>query len=213
MAEDVGGGLFDLGRGRVYIAAGGISPADLRADIVAGRNGGLWDGQTGITSSVAAADAQFGVGYLIDSTSGAASVAWAALGDSNLDGLVNFDDILALFHNYNTPGSFTWQEGDFTYDGLVNFDDILALFPNYGAPDYLAGGFSASGLAAGGFGSGDDLLGAFAAGGGTGGTGTVAAVPEPAGIFSAALAAAAVAACSGVRGFSRRSRLGAAARG
>ena len=213
VAEDVGGGLFDLGRGRVDIAAGGISPADLRADIVAGRNGGLWDGQTGITSSVAAADAQFGVGYLIDSTSGAASVAWAALGDSNLDGLVNFDDILALFPNYNTPGSFTWQEGDFTYDGLVNFDDILALFPNYGAPDYLAGGFSASGLAAGGFGSGDDLLGAFAAGGEGGGPGVVTAVPEPAGIFSAALAAAAVAACSGVRGFSRRSRLGAAARG
>ena len=184
--ENAGGGLLDLGRGRVDIASGGISPADLRAAIIAGRNDGSWDGFTGITSSTAAADSQFGVGYVIDATSGAASVAWAALGDSNLDGLVNFDDIIALFPNYNANGSFSWQEGDFTYDGLVNFDDIIALFPNYNAPDYLAGGFGlaggvgASGFA-GGFGAGDDeLLSLFIDDGGNG-VGTLVSVPEPSG--------------------------------
>lgn len=184
IAEDAGGGIVDLGRGRIDVATGGISPADLRADIIAGRNGGGWDGATGITSSVAAADARFGVGYMIDATTGVASMAWAALGDSNLDGLVNFDDILALFPNYNAAGTFTWQQGDFTYDGLVNFDDILALFPNYGAPDYLASGLGGSGLAAAGFGTmADDPLTFFSPSSGAGGMGGVAAVPEPSSLW------------------------------
>jgi len=213
VAEDLGGGLLDLGRGRIDIAAGGISPADLRADIIAGRNGGAWDGTTGITSSVAAADTRFGVGYVIDGTSGSASVAWAALGDSNLDGLWNFDDILALFPNYNADGSFTWQEGDFTYDSLVNFDDILALFPNYGGPDSLTAGFSGSGFSASGFGgSGDGLLELFGPGSGAGGLGAAAAVPEPAGIHSLVAALAAGGICLTRRRFSRRRPADLAAR-
>lgn len=180
VAETVSGGLLDLGKGRIDIAAGGIAETDLRADIIAGRNNGGWDGVTGITSSVAATDGRFGVGYMIHATSDVTSVAWAALGDSNLDGLVNFDDILALFPNYNAAGTFNWQQGDFTYDGLVNFDDILALFPNYGGPDYLAGSFGASGLSAGGAGmSGDEILSLFGAGNSTLSFGTVTAVPEP----------------------------------
>ena len=184
ISEDAGGGLFDLGRGRVDIAAGGISSADLRADIIAGRGGGGWDGATGISSHVAAADTRFGVGYRINSDSGMLSVAWAALGDSNLDGLVNFDDILALFPNYNQPGSYTWQEGDFTYDGLVNFDDILALFPNYNQPDYLAGGLGGSGAAAGGSASsGEELLSLFEGSGGSGAVSMVTVVPEPSSLW------------------------------
>jgi autotransporter-associated beta strand protein len=203
VAEDAGGGLLDLGRGRIDIASGGISPADLRADIIAGRNGGLWDGATGITSSVAAADTRFGVGYMIDDATGASSVAWAALGDANLDGLVNFDDILALFPNYNVPGTYTWQEGDFTYDSLVNFDDILALFPNYGAPDYLAGSLSGSGFSASGMGEGDDgLLSLFTDSSG-GQSGGVTAVPEPS---AAMLLATALTCAAAAATFRRRGR-------
>jgi len=61
-------------------------------------------------------------------------------GDADLDGQVDFDDILALFPNYGATGSFTWQEGDFTYDGKVDFDDILELFPNYGAAGLFCAG-------------------------------------------------------------------------
>lgn len=183
-----GSGLLDLGKGRIDIAAGGISPTDLRAAIIAGRNGGGWDGGSGITSGIAANDAAFAVGYTVDST-GAASVAWAALGDSNLDGLVNFDDILALFPNYDQPGSFGWQEGDFTYDSLVNFDDILALFPNYNRPGYLGGGFGGGGgFAASGLGGSlNDLLMLFEDGSTTNGFYPVA-VPEPSTSASSVLA-------------------------
>ncbi|MDA0816294.1 MAG: hypothetical protein O2946_01875 [Planctomycetota bacterium] len=161
-------GLIDVGKGRIDIGAGGIAAADLRADIIAGRDGGSWTGTSGITSSVAATQASFGVGYVV-APSGAASVAWAALGDSTLDGLVDFNDILAMFPNYDGTGPFNWQQGDFNYDGLVNFDDIIAMFPNYGAANYLTGG--ASGMAA----AGSGLSG-----------GAAAAVPEPGSLTLAA---------------------------
>lgn len=155
---DLAGGLVDVGSGRLDVAPGGVTELTLQQSVTAAFNGGGWDGGTGITSTAAANDASFGVGYTFDSGSGAAAVAWAALGDSNLDGLVNFDDILSLFPNYETAGNATWQQGDFNYDGAVDFDDILALFPNYGSPSYLGGNASVFG------------------GGGIGG---VAVVPEP----------------------------------
>lgn len=180
VAETAAGGLIDLGKGRIDIAAGGIAESELRADIIAGRNGGSWNGTEGITSSVSAGDSRFGVGYLVDNNTGAASVAWAALGDANLDGLVNFDDILNVFPNYGGTGTYSWQQGDFTYDGLVNFDDILAMFPNYGAPGYLAGSFGVGGLSAGGAGmSGGEVLSLFGTGSSTPSFGMVTAVPEP----------------------------------
>jgi hypothetical protein len=96
------------------------------------------------------------------------TVRHTANGDAQLDGKVDFDDILALFPNYNAAGSFTWQGGDFTYDGKVDFDDILALFPNYGEAGVF--GTSGSGLGGGG-GSGSSL--SLGTGGGSGsGAGT-----------------------------------------
>ncbi|MFM1903552.1 MAG: hypothetical protein RLZZ440_1452, partial [Planctomycetota bacterium] len=61
-----GGGRLDLGAGQVSVAAGGISAVDLRADIIAGRNGGAWNGTAGITSSTAAsAGGARAVGYVV----------------------------------------------------------------------------------------------------------------------------------------------------
>jgi len=54
-------------------------------------------------------------------------------GDTNLDGQVNFTDLLTLAQNYGHGGA-DWAHGDFTYDGLVNFSDLLLLAQNYGAP-------------------------------------------------------------------------------
>lgn len=54
-------------------------------------------------------------------------------GDTNLDGSVNFTDLLALAQNYGHGGA-EWSQGDFTYDGSVNFSDLLLLAQNYGAP-------------------------------------------------------------------------------
>jgi hypothetical protein len=51
-------------------------------------------------------------------------------GDTNLDRVVNFDDLLRFAANYNQSDKF-WYEGDFNYNGIVNFDDLLLLASNY----------------------------------------------------------------------------------
>ena len=53
-------------------------------------------------------------------------------GDANLDGTVNFNDLLRLSQNYNTTGR-TWDQGDFSYDTNINFGDLLILSQNYNA--------------------------------------------------------------------------------
>jgi hypothetical protein len=51
-------------------------------------------------------------------------------GDFNLDGTVDFSDLLAVAQHYNGPAA-GWTDGDFNYDGKVNFADLLALAQNY----------------------------------------------------------------------------------
>ncbi len=58
-----------------------------------------------------------------------------ARGDANLDGSVNFDDLLTLAQHYDQPGPHEWSAGDFNADGFVNFDDLLVLAQNYSGND------------------------------------------------------------------------------
>jgi hypothetical protein len=74
------------------------------------------------------------LGQPIDSTS--VVMRWTYSGDADLNGTVNFDDLLRLAARYNQAG--TWSQGDFNNDGVVNFDDLLKLAANYNAPT-LAG--------------------------------------------------------------------------
>jgi hypothetical protein len=53
------------------------------------------------------------------------------LGDANLDGNVNFHDLVRLAQNYGQP-SRGWAFGEFTADDEVNFADLVALAQNYG---------------------------------------------------------------------------------
>jgi len=57
----------------------------------------------------------------------------AGLGDANLDGTVDFNDLVKLAQSYNTSGK-TWFSGDFTYDGSVDFNDLVVLAQHYGQP-------------------------------------------------------------------------------
>jgi autotransporter-associated beta strand protein len=66
----------------------------------------------------------------VDVDEDALIIAAVKPGDSNLDGAVDFDDLLALAQNYDQPGE--WSMGDFDYDGVVTFSDLLALAQNYG---------------------------------------------------------------------------------
>jgi len=52
-------------------------------------------------------------------------------GDCNLDGVVNFQDLLIIASNYGKTGMF-WQDGDFTDNGTVDAQDVLLAAENYG---------------------------------------------------------------------------------
>ncbi len=166
-----GGGRLDLGAGQVSIAAGGISAADLRADIIAGRNGGAWNGAAGITSSTAAASGGTrAVGYVV-AGDGSAKVSFAASGDVDLSGAVNVFDLVSINSSgkYGTGQASVWNQGDFNYDGSTNVFDLVSVNTAgvYGQGNYFPASPSAGSL------------------------GSVAAVPEPASF--ALVAAAAVA--------------------
>ena len=70
---------------------------------------------------------------------GTIQVAWAAMGDTNLDGRVNSSDIISLnsARRFNLPSiDGHWWQGDFTYDGKVNSSDISNLAAMFNKPSY-----------------------------------------------------------------------------
>ena len=136
-------GKLDLGASRIDVAVGGISLVDLKADILAGRGGGLWSGTGGITSSLAASAVAAGrdraVGWL-DNGDGSLSVGYAAAGDTNLDGLVDVLDAANIVagNRFDTGSPVNWQDGDFNYDSLL---DILDIGDFLGTGLYDIGGY------------------------------------------------------------------------
>ncbi len=53
------------------------------------------------------------------------------VGDADLNGAVDFNDLVALARNFNSPLSKTWTEGDFSLNRLVNFEDLVLLARNF----------------------------------------------------------------------------------
>jgi hypothetical protein len=170
VVDQAAGGCVDVGGSRITVSAGGITQAALVADLAAGLGSGAWDGTTGITSSVAAAAVAAGtprsVGWL-DQGGGAFTIAFAAAGDTNLDGVLDILDAADVLagSRYDTGGAAAWNQGDFNYDGIV---DVLDVADFTGTALFDAGGYL---LAAAG----------------------IAAVPEPAACVPAALGVAAIA--------------------
>jgi len=52
-------------------------------------------------------------------------------GDANLDGKVDFNDLVILARHFGMSGA-TWANGDFDGDGKVDFNDLVLLARNYG---------------------------------------------------------------------------------
>ena len=143
-------GLVDVGRGGLTITAGQTA-AGIVAAIVAGRNDGTWDGLTGITSGAAATQSERAVGWL-DNGDGSFTVGYAAAGDWNVNGIVDFDDVVQCVSAglFDTGLPATWSQGDYDYNGVVDFDDVLAqsaagLFDT-GPYNLAPGGMAALGL-------------------------------------------------------------------
>ena len=124
-----GGGRIDVGSSRLDIAGGGIAATDLVAALVAGRNGGGWDGTAGITSSRAATAVAGGVDRSLgwrENPDGSFAVAVAAPGDTDLDGTVDILDVANVFGGgvFNAGLGAVWFDGDFNYDGSADILDI-----------------------------------------------------------------------------------------
>lgn len=132
-------GLVDVGTGKLAIAAAGFEAGGLRQQLLAGHNGGGWNGSSGIVSSRAPAGSSWGVGYRI--AGGVATVGWAAVGDANLDGQVNIFDVqlISTSGRYNQPLEAGWEDGDFNYDGRSNVIDLQVFTSTglYGQGSYL----------------------------------------------------------------------------
>ncbi len=122
----VNNGLVDVGLGGLRVTAGQTA-VGIVAGIKAGRNNGTWSGTSGIGSSAAAATSDRAVGW-VDNGGGSFTVAFAAAGDWNLNGVVDFDDVLQFVSGglYDTGRPATWALGDFDYNGVVDFDDVVA---------------------------------------------------------------------------------------
>jgi hypothetical protein len=116
-------------------------------------------------------------GLTIDS--GDVLVVHTKFGDSNMDGRVDFADLVRVAQRYeSTSFGSGWGDGDFNYDGKVNFADLVRVAQNY---DSSVGGAAVPGASAD---FAKDVAAAFAS------------VPEPGTATGAALL---LAGCGAVR--------------
>jgi hypothetical protein len=142
-------GRLDLADTTLILDYAAVDPsplATIRDLVTAGFHAGDWLGN-GVTSSSAALDRTRALGYadaaaVLPFTGGSATFAgivvdpssvlvrYTVAGDATLDGVVNFDDLLALAKGYNKAAA-VWSQGDYNYDAVVNFDDLLILAKNY----------------------------------------------------------------------------------
>jgi hypothetical protein len=145
---------LDLAGGSFLSRAGGPTPAQFRNQIIAGRNGGSWNGSGagGAINSSLATSSPFsdGVGYGLGSEIAPTSIGPFAIapgdtlirytldGDADLSGNVNLNDFNRVVANF-AQSSRVWVHGDSTYDGLVNLNDFNAMAGNFGASAALDG--------------------------------------------------------------------------
>ena len=138
---------------------------------------------TSLTGTVTLSGSYSGSGHVAEITSGSNPTNYKGFtgvatrtvkgGDINLDGNVNFADVLIMSPNYNHAVTNGWAGADLTGDGQVNFADVLVMSPNYNSSGGTNTPLTATGVA--------DTPGAGASLGGS-------AVPEPASIALMGLA-------------------------
>jgi autotransporter-associated beta strand protein len=140
----INNGKFDTDNNHIVIKdKTKTTPAELRAMLLSGRNGGAWNGP-GIASARAASDpTHYALGMGDNASLGyttffgepvdanALLVRFTRVADANLDGIVNLNDFNRLASNFGTTGKF-WYQGDFNYDGLVGLADFNMMANNFG---------------------------------------------------------------------------------
>jgi hypothetical protein len=167
-----GAGVLDVNNNHVIITGDPVST--IYTYLQAGYNGGNWNGPGGIDTSapLTVNNLKYGLGFAEGGdanapaglATGQIEVAYTLLGDANMDGIVNGQDLAILASNYGQSVT-GWDQGDFNYDGMVDGQDVILFGDNFNQG--ISGGASAGDAAA---------LDAFAAAFGI----SLGNVPEPA---------------------------------
>jgi hypothetical protein len=147
-------GIIDLSGGALLVQDPGPTQASWRAALIAGRNGGAWNGSApGSVNALLASSSLIndGVGYGTGSQLGMLSIGpfpvglndallrYTLVGDANLDRKVDIADLGIVASNWQqSPRVFA--QGDFDYDNLVGVNDLGMLATNWQAA--LAGSAS-----------------------------------------------------------------------
>jgi autotransporter-associated beta strand protein len=142
------GGRIDLARGSLTVT-GSLATSTVLAELAKGRAGGMWSGTSGIMSSTIAEDLAAGRSRAIgwtDTGGGSVKFASAALGDMNLDGLIDILDVAGFLNagKFDSGQPAVWDEGDVTYDGVV---DVLDAVEFVASASFDAGPYAAAGAA------------------------------------------------------------------
>jgi hypothetical protein len=130
-----GSGALDVGKSAITIDETGTPASTLKQYLVSGYHAGAWNGP-GINTSATTAGGTLGYtetsdGVVTGLPANTFLVKYTRIGDLNLDGTVNFGDLLTLAQHYGQTNA-NWVKGDTNYDGSVNFADLLGLAQNYG---------------------------------------------------------------------------------
>ena len=149
-ALTVGSGVLDVGNSDLVLTATPLATVKAYVNSAATADG-AFTGNSGITSSVAAAifadGSQMhktGLGYGVASSVGISSVdttgvnptdvivKYTLIGDTNMDGKVNALDFNAIATTFGQSGT-SWTTGDVTYDGSTDTSDFTAMAQNFAA--------------------------------------------------------------------------------
>lgn len=148
------GGLIDFGAGKLT-AQSGLTRTSILAAINAGKGDGSWNGTSGITSvdvATAVAGSQSRtLGWMLNSGT-SFTVGFAAQGDTNLDGVVDIQDVANFIGSgqLDAGGPSNWDQGDFNHDGIVDSLDAAEFLGAalYNEGSYLPASQSATSAAA-----------------------------------------------------------------
>jgi autotransporter-associated beta strand protein len=153
-------GVVDAGWGGVEFTPGETA---VQRRLAGGRGSGDWNGADGIRSSAASAAIAAGrsrsVGWL-DNGDGTVTVAFAAAGDTNMDGTVDVLDSANVVTSgrFDSDSPASWLDGDFNHDGFVDVLDLSEFIAGdlldrggYVAPAGITVGYVETAAWAGGF--------------------------------------------------------------
>jgi hypothetical protein len=124
-------GHADVGSGGLTVTAG-LTDAAIVSMLATGRGDGSWAGVSALAPALGSTDVAAAVANGLPRAVGwiragddAVTFAYAAPGDTNLDGVVDVLDAANFLvgGRFNTGQAAIWSEGDFDYDGLVDVLD------------------------------------------------------------------------------------------